>query len=183
MADFRVLTLDWDSFAAACRDLRHAVDAAAYRPDIVISVPRGGNYLVEQGWSDSPHSAVSIIRPRRPSLKQAACRLLKYLPLSLRDRLRIWDAKRLVRRSGHMSAAEIILPAIDPAVRRVLLVDDAVDSGATLAAITAQFKKQYPQLAVKTAVITVTADQPVYMPDFYLYHNLTLVRMPWSIDA
>ena len=183
MADFRVLTLDWDSFSLICSELRRLTDAAAFRPDIIISVPRGGTYVLQYGWPDVRHESVSIIRPHRTSLKTAASYILRYMPLSWRDRLRIWDAKKLVNRSGHMSDAEIILPSLDHSIRRVLLVDDAVDSGATLSTICEEFRRNYPDISFRTAVITVTAANPVFMPDFYLYHNFTLVRMPWSIDA
>ena len=183
MADFRILTLDWTAFDNACRELRESVQAAGFTPDVVISIPRGGDYIQQHGWPDMPHYAVSLKRPYRPSPKKAAARVLKFLPLAMRDRLRIWDAGRLVKKSGHMAGTEIILPVLDPAAFCVLIVDDAVDSGATLSAVYDKLSRRYPAVTFRCAALTVTADKPVRMPDYYLYHNSTLVRMPWSIDS
>ena len=64
------------------------------------------------------------------------------------------------------------------------MVDDAVDSGYTLSHVLEAFKAVLPAGAeVRSAVITVTTDDPLVMPDFYLYNDKTLVRFPWAMDA
>lgn len=183
MTDFSVITLDNASFADACRRLRSLSNAAGFQPDAVIAIPRGGYRLLEHGWPDIPKIDIEIRKSRKFSLKKYASFFLRMLPLSWRDRIRVWDARRLVRRSSHISSSSIVIPAISPSVSKVLLVDDAVDSGATLLAVTQAIRDARPDLEVRSAAITVTDDTPVAMPDFYLYHNSTLVRMPWSIDA
>ncbi len=183
MSKYKVLSLDWQSFAEACRDLRRASNASGFSPDAVIAIPRGGLNLLKYGWADVPNIEITIQKPSGFSLKKHAAKLLRLLPLSLRDRLRIWDAKRLVKRTGHMAGTTITIPPIDQSIKKILLLDDAVDSGATMQAIVSAVKAKYPDIDVRSAAITVTAERPVYMPDYYLYHNFTLVRMPWSIDA
>lgn len=64
----------------------------------------------------------------------------------------------------------------------VLLVDDAVDSGETMAAVIDFLKRAKPELRIHTAVITTTMSDPLTPPEFTLYHE-TLVRFPWSMDA
>lgn len=183
MTRFKVISLDWQSFSAACKKLRSSIDKSGFKPDAVIAIPRGGSNLLLYGWCDIPNIEIKIQKPSKFSLKKHAKKLLRLLPLAFRDRLRIWDAKRLVKRTGHMADTTIKLPAIDSSIKKILLLDDAVDSGATLQAIIAEAKAQWPDIEVRSAVITVTSEHPVCMPDYYLYHNLTLVRMPWSIDA
>ncbi len=68
--------------------------------------------------------------------------------------------------------------------RKILVVDDAVDSGYTLSHVLEAVKAVLPAGAeVRSAVITVTTDDPLVMPDFYLYNDKTLVRFPWAMDA
>lgn len=183
MKKYRIVTLDSHSFPDACRQLRSMTDD--FRPDGVIAVPRGGCYVAEAGWNDLPIFEISLKRPHagNRALKSLIGHTLARLPLWLRDWLRRMDARHLVRRTGHMSDTEIIVPDLPDNVTKILVVDDAVDSGATLEAVYKQISDAYPRLEIRSAVITVTADTPVFMPDYYLFHNSTLIRMPWSIDA
>lgn len=81
-----------------------------------------------------------------------------------------------------MLDTELIMPEIDEEVKCVLIVDDAVDSGATLKAVVDKFKTVFPDKEIKTAAITVTGKKVMYYPDFCVYNNGTLIRTPWSID-
>jgi hypoxanthine phosphoribosyltransferase len=66
---------------------------------------------------------------------------------------------------------------------RVLVVDDAVDSGVTLATVLQTLQSVCPpEVEVRTAVITVTIEDPVVAPDYALYRGV-LCRFPWSFDA
>ncbi len=183
MTKFKVLSLDWASFAAACRKLRSMVDESGFHPDAVVGIPRGGCYLVKAGWQDCEPLSIEILKPSGFSLKKSIGKLVRFLPLSLRDRLRIWDAKRLIKRTDHMSSVKVNVSPLPTSVKSVLLVDDAVDSGATLAAVVEAFKTTNPGVEVRSVCITVTGDKPLCMPDYYLHNDSTLVRMPWSIDA
>ena len=183
MTDFKIISLDWQSFSEACKKLRSAVDNSGFKPDTVIAIPRGGSYLLQYGWNDAATTKINIHKPSGFSLKKHAAKLIKLMPLALRDRLRIWDAKRLIRRSDHMTNTTIEIPALDDSVKKILLVDDAVDSGATLLAVISKLKEMRTDIDVRCAAITVTSDRPLCMPDYFLYHNSTLIRMPWSIDA
>ena len=64
----------------------------------------------------------------------------------------------------------------------VLLVDDAIDTGATIQQARLQLLKQFPDITIRVAVITVTIPHPICDADFCLYHNRTLCRFPWSND-
>lgn len=181
---FDIVTLDEAAFKDACMTLRAMVESSGYKPDVVIAVPRGGRYVAEAGWGDFARYEISFNRPDKRKIFKAATRsLLTVMPQFVCDALRRLDAYRLVRRSNHMDNAAIDLPTLPPNVGRILIVDDAVDSGATLRAVVGRLADAYPNVVIKSAVITVTAKTPIHMPEFMLYHNNTLVRMPWSIDA
>jgi hypoxanthine phosphoribosyltransferase len=65
----------------------------------------------------------------------------------------------------------------------VLVVDDAVDSGVTLATVLRVLRENSPSdTQFRSAVITVTLAQPLAEPDFVLYRGV-LCRFPWSFDA
>lgn len=65
---------------------------------------------------------------------------------------------------------------------KVLLVDDAIDTGATLSLIKEYLEDNYPGIVVKTAVITITMKNVMINADYYLFNNRTLIRFPWSND-
>jgi hypoxanthine phosphoribosyltransferase len=66
---------------------------------------------------------------------------------------------------------------------RVLVVDDAVDSGLTLATVLRVLREISPSnTQFRSAVVTVTLEQPLAEPDYVLYRGV-LCRFPWSFDA
>ena len=67
--------------------------------------------------------------------------------------------------------------------RKILLTDDAIDSGATMMWVKNQFIEQYKDLEIKVAVITVTTPHPLVDADYALYRDRVLVRFPWSNDT
>lgn len=67
-------------------------------------------------------------------------------------------------------------------IDRVLILDDAVDSGETVAVVAGAIKRNRPNAEVRVAVITQTRPHPLIRPDYALWRNRTLVRFPWSLD-
>lgn len=63
----------------------------------------------------------------------------------------------------------------------VYIVDDAIDTGATLKLLLDEFRAINPGLDYRTAVLVVTQSKPLVSPDLSLYRNI-LLRFPWSID-
>lgn len=179
---FKVLTLNLRSYIETCNDLQHKVEADGFVPDIVVGIPTGGNRILDNSFETYPKTSVTLVRPPKGKLKSFLKRILALLPQSVNDRLRIIEAKKLVRRKSHMKNTGIILPHINESVKKILIIDDAVDSGATLKAITEAFKDQFPDRDIRTAVITVTGTDTTYMPDYFIYNNQTLIRSPWSVD-
>jgi hypoxanthine phosphoribosyltransferase len=65
----------------------------------------------------------------------------------------------------------------------LLVVDDAVDSGATLSRVLAAVAGLAPPgTEIRSAVIAVTTKSPCVEPTYALYRQ-RLCRFPWSIDA
>ena len=78
--------------------------------------------------------------------------------------------------------ASILNPSNSSTPPLVLLIDDAIDTGATIQQARRQLLEQFPNITLRVAVITVTTPHPICDADFCLYHNRTLCRFPWSND-
>ena len=182
--DFKVITLDQQAFANACLKLREKVVGSGFTPEVVIAIPRGGVYMQAAAWTDFSAQPVKLSGTSSSKvLKTVTSFILKRLPDCLRNEIRIWDAKRLIKRERQLDPAKIELPHLIGPKFSALVIDDAVDSGSTLLAVTESLQRAYPEAAIKTAALTVTSSNPLIMPDFYLYNDSTLLRMPWSADA
>ena len=65
---------------------------------------------------------------------------------------------------------------------RVLIIDDASDTGFTLMHVEKFFRKMYGSaFKMQFAVLTRTGNRLAKEPDFFLF-NSTLIRFPWSND-
>jgi hypoxanthine phosphoribosyltransferase len=193
-----VHTLDSSRFTQACAQLMRQV-SATYRPDLLVGIRTGGFVVAE---------AMVRAVPDAPPLLPLTCRragttakarfgllptILAALPQPLVDGLRVMEhrllsprrrARATVQHIDHQEAAAIGRHLGERhAPARVLVVDDAVDSGVTLATVLRLLRETCPeQTEIRSAVVTVTLDRPLVEPDFTLFRGV-LCRFPWSFDA
>lgn len=191
-------TLDQPRFATACAHLMQQV-LDHHRPDLLVGIRTGGLVVAEaMARALAEPIPVMPLTCRRAATGVKARikllpRLLAALPQPVVDRLR-WLEHRLLstrRRAkvkpqqiDHAEAAAIgAFLALGDVAPRVLVVDDAVDSGVTLATVLDLLRQACPpHTEFRTAVVTVTLAQPLVEPDFLLYRGV-LCRFPWSFDA
>lgn len=195
---FTVQTLDDRGLQAAA----HALSAAVlqdFRPNIVIGIRSGGFRVAELMADALPPEAILLpMTCRRPSSAKKerfgiVRDMLLSLPHAVTDRLRVLEHMILTQRASPQAKKDFVA---DPAefgqiahllrlrgdTARVLVVDDAVDSGATLLAVTETIREVMDAQAVlKTAAITVTTQSPLIQPDYAMYRYV-LCRFPWSLD-
>jgi hypoxanthine phosphoribosyltransferase len=190
-------TLGPEAFEAACGDLVRMVEHD-YAPALLVGVRTGGLVVAEaMAGLTSPPLPVLPLTCRRPATSfksnfPGLRPLLSALPESLLNALRRAEHRMV---SGHRRAvrptetnlAEAIAIGnwvrVSPRGARVLVVDDAVDSGVTLATVLRTLRAACPNdITLRTAVITVTTRDPAVAPDYALYRNV-LCRFPWSFDA
>lgn len=190
--------LDQSRFVGACGSLMHQV-LASYRPAVLVGIRTGGLVVAEtMTRSLAEQIPVLPLTCRRAATGMKARlkllpRILAAMPRPAVDRLR-WLEHRMLstrRRNAtkpqqidHAEAAMIGQHlAQSPAPQRVLVVDDAIDSGVTLSTVLQLLRQACPpQTEFRTAVVTVTLAQPLVEPDFVLYRGV-LCRFPWSFDA
>lgn len=187
----RVISLDNVGFEAECGRLAAIVASRFGSPDVIVGVKSGGKYVADRVALAFPGATVTYVVSRRPSTsgkKKVIVGWLKHLPTVVLDWMRIVESM-LLRHSGsserhvEVEASEKQLNQWGDLKIKVLVVDDAVDSGHTLARVTERLRSMLPLSDIRSAVITVTTDNPAVSPDYVLYDNKTLVRFPWSLDS
>ena len=176
----KVVTLDSVAFAAACAGLEGVV-SDLYDPDYVVGIESGGRYVAEHMFAALPHGYVARQRPSTRRKGKAVRNMLRFMPRFVADNLRRGEAWLLSRKTPVALTYEGPLPAGLMNAERVLVVDDAVDSGATLYAVISGILAVRPNIEIRTAAIVQTTDSPLIRPDFVLFSNC-LMRFPWSAD-
>jgi hypoxanthine phosphoribosyltransferase len=191
----RVLTLSQDDLTAAADELFGAVVNDGFVPDAIVGIESGGRYVVEA--LTSPGGRLLFCRMTRKSTETkelgTARRVLRRLPYALADRLRILEDRMS---SGSQPVVPVPTEELRAGVEgivevvrreqlsRLLIVDDAVDSGGTLACVLTTLRGCLPQeVELRSAVVTTTRPPAlrVITPDYTL-HALVLCRFPWSFD-
>ncbi len=189
----KVITLHTDEFESKCRELSRLVGGSGTAYNFIVGIATGGDHvgrILAAELSAGHDSQYITVVARRPSTRHKTRfveSVLKMLPRRLNDRLRIIEAKLLSSRKkpNHIdveistSDRQTIASASAP---KILVVDDAVDSGATMLHVTEKLLDINPEASVNTAAITQTTSKPVVNVDFALYRNNTLIRFPWSKD-
>jgi hypoxanthine phosphoribosyltransferase len=195
MPPFQVQTLDKARLQRASAEL--AAIAAAFEPDMLVGIRSGGYKVALEMAPYFPSIPLLPFTCRRPSTKKKQSfiglrNLLHKLPNSITNRLRICEhivlTQLLAKKHSAFTADANELAMIKNHLQKlgpkpkILIVDDAVDSGATLAAAVSSIKNIAPDnTTIKTAVITVTTASPFVEPNFMLYRYV-LCRFPWSLD-
>lgn len=182
----RVVTLTPARFADACTRLQMQMEHNGFRPDLVVGIATGGVEVAKLIFKDIAHVQIVCQRPstRTKGKHAMLMRIVRACPLWLRNWLRIAEARWLARTERRPVTAVLPDASRFPIVvaRTILVVDDAVDSGATLRQVLAEVHRLNADAVVRTAALTVTTPEPVCMPDYTLYNNRTLLRFPWSMD-
>ena len=190
-----VVTFNPTLLAEACHQLSCRVKAGGFTPSLLIGIQHGGAEVARRMRNDFPEAAYCEVRLSRPGTRQKsqglAHRLLQHSPLWICNTLRIvesrvneWRSKGKdpVRIGTIRLPQDITSTLSNPSNPSILLIDDAIDTGATIQQARLQLLKQFPDITIRVAVITVTIPHPICDADFCLYHNRTLCRFPWSND-
>lgn len=165
------------------RALAQKVEDSGYVPDHMLYVERVGLFL-GCDMASYFNCSISGIHASRSgaSVKSKLKVLLRFLPRWVTHYLRGLEIKSNIH--GIQKEREVhVEGAWPPKDKKLLIVDDAVDTGSSLKAI-ADFliSHGYDPCNLKTAVLTVTHHNPVVRPDFTLFENVGFA-FPWSYDS
>ncbi len=205
-----VKTLTQTQFVATCHKLEALTQG--FHPDLVLTIATGGDYVGAVIHPTVPHVSIKLQRPTTKRKQGKMMNIVRHLPRFLKNWLRIAESLYLSSplnpsrprnpsqpspdspsSPGALASlpypkselASLLSDDVKAAVtsaHRILIVDDAVDSGQTLHKIVTAIRTHSPHAIIATAVITVTTKNPLITPDYTLYNNRTLIRFPWSAD-
>lgn len=189
-----IRSLDEQVTNDAAHHLAQQVIDSGFSPTLVVGIETGGAQLVTRiDWAKvgaSPRIGYLTCRRRSTTAKKRfnLRALLRRMPGPVNDilrRLEHWwrECCSEVPAEREVSADELPYQELgERGVERVLVMDDAVDSGATLDIIDTHLRGKLPaESQIRHAAVTVTRTTPIRRPDYALYEGV-LCRFPWSDD-
>ena len=188
-----VRTLGQVQLRKAARQLLNLAEDSGFRPDLIVSVANGGTRVVESiedeivGLGISTESLLCQ-RPGTPAKETIGLKvLINRLPLSFRNALRVTEhiVRPLLERvqADNKRDVTVISPnrSCQAPPTRILVIDDAADSGDTLVSVERFLRARHPSAEIRFAVLTQTRKKVSRYPDYSLYKSV-LIRFPWSSD-
>ena len=197
---------------ADLREAAIALNALVFKdflPDIIIGIKTGGYIVAEQMAREAAHKPLLLaVSMQRESTKKKAKlkNILRHFPYFITDKLRILEHRWLFRhceksqatkqstveqKSGLPRSLKSLAMTETEDLRdvlrgrenaKILIVDDAVDSGRTLQDVLFAVREAADlSCEIRSAAITLTTDFSIINPDYLLYKNV-LCRFPWSFD-
>lgn len=195
----RVEGLDNSGLRSLCRRLADLV--RTFQPDLVVGIANGGTVVAQEiveALGRRPR--LVVVTSQRPGTqvksRPLVARAIRSMPRRLTNPAR-WLEVELREARHHLAhrrttvletplvgrvASPHVLTAAMRDVERVLVVDDTVDSGQTLAGVVALAQRANRAAEVRTAVLASTWRRPPLQPDYVLEPRV-LLRLPTSIDA
>lgn len=164
-----------------CETLGQRIDQTHFVPTLIVYVERAGRGVAEQlsVRYQVPSHGVEASR-LLGGVKRRMAWLLARLPRSVVDLLRSAEIRSGVHQrfsNRRVRGCE----GVALAHHRILVVDDAVDSGETMRQVLAHLVRLGARREqVRTAVIALTRVDPLVAPDFKVFDEKC--RFPWSSD-
>jgi hypoxanthine phosphoribosyltransferase len=156
---------------------------AGFLPDVVVYVERGARLLAWEICREFGCGAVPVTARRTGSgLKRGLAPLVGRLPERLRGGLRRLEERYLWKPGRGCPRAVVSSFTRSLSGRRVLVVDDAADSGRTIAGVRDWLEARGVEARnVRVAVLAATTPEGRTVADFWVFETNT--RMPWSADS
>ena len=159
--------------------------------DLLVGIAEGGRIIAETIAGKLNLPLLMVAKQRRLTQhKKKAKTVFKYFPKPLLNFARIAENRFYeitMKLKTSEKTDEITVISADcsffdnPQIRNVLIIDDAIDSGATAASVEKFLMEKNKNWQMQVAVITQTFNRPIRNADYQLY-NKTLIRFPWSND-
>lgn len=166
---------------ALAGELAARVRGGGFNPDLIVYIETGARLLAWELCREFGIGAVAVeARRRGHGLKQRLAGIIARLPAAVTSALR-----RMEERSGIHGATgrSVVFPAtVSFSNRAILLVDDAADTGVTIAVVKAGLVRRGADASdVRTAVLTATTPAARAQVDYFLREQNS--RLPWSADS
>ena len=159
----------------------------SFDPDVVVFVSKGA-YTIGIGIAKYFNiQYIEIFAERsKGMIKKHLSFVLKYIPSWLKLELRKMEMKSSVHKINSQRNVSFGYMPNDlkkASIKRIVLVDDACDTGNTFSQCIVAIKKEFPDATIKTAALNVsTESEKIIKTDYYLYKDY-IVSGPWSNDS
>ncbi|MRX82333.1 phosphoribosyltransferase [Eggerthella guodeyinii] len=183
----RFIEYSVESLLAESRKLASLV-GAEYEPDAIAYLAKGG-YLIGGTFSrffDAPLIEMAATRSGDPA-KRVVASVLQSLPKGIKRLMREIEAYARIKEKADpaVDSRSIEITGRYPVpkkAKRVLIVDDSVDTGASLLLAMGLIRQAFPNAEIRSTAINVfTASQKAVNVDWALYENV-LLSTPASKD-
>lgn len=158
-----------------------------FEPELILFIENGGLFIkqiIETNYLDLNFDSVKLQRSSTKAKNYFISKLLfsfiKFMPYKILDILRniehfvmINSSKQNFKKTNFISKKYNF--------SKILIIDDAIDTGTTMNSIFQEISRMNPDSIVKTAAFVVTNPKCKFNVDFIFYKNV-LIRFPWSND-
>ena len=179
----KIIDVDLVQLKKMSVELAKQVRRNDYEPEHILYVERAG-LLIGYEVARFFNCSISGIHSKRSgeTLKSKVKVILRYLPGFVTHMLRRLELKSNIHeiKKNRNVYCEKNLPPTD---KRILIIDDAIDTGYSLVAILEFLEKHgCKKEMVKTGVLTTTGTKQVIRADFSLFDQI-ICAFPWSYDS
>lgn len=158
-----------------------------FQPDLIVYIAKGGFLIGKAFQEEFKCHMIGVDAMRKGNkLKELLTPILSNLPKHLLNLARKIEVKSGIH-NKHSERAVVFRSDYNDidknAVRNILIVDDSVDTGHSLKAVTETVVEQYPLATVKLAALNVwKQSESVIKCDYFKYVD-TILRTPMSKDS
>jgi len=166
---------------ALVRQLYKIIISSNFNPDGIVYIERAGKLIGEPLAAKLRIRALGIKANRSGGeLKRTLSKYLFFIPKPIIQKIKYLELKSNF--NGLNKNRNIVFNDNLNGFKRIIVVDDAIDSGETVKKVIEHINSIDSEVTIKIAVITTTTKKPVINPDFFVYEN-TICNFPWSIDS
>lgn len=183
----KYIELSIEELVRECRNWIKDIEKS-YCPDMVIYVAKAG-YLIGQAFVHELGSVplVAIGAERRGNgLKSKLHKYLAIIPFRLRNILIFIELKTNIHKAKKERNVDFIsdvTPYINSGIKRILLVDDSVDTGYSIKQVKDKVAEVFPNSEIRTASLNVwDKSKEIVQVEYALYHNV-IIKAPMSKDS
>lgn len=186
----KVINVTKADITKACETLVSQFDCSF---DLVVGIAEGGRFIAETIAQKLNLPLLLVARQRSLTPhKNKMKKILKHIPEKILNFIRIAENRcyeigmKIRKKEEKINEITIISHDLsffeNPQIQNILLVDDAIDSGATIRDTEKFLQIKNENWQIKVAVITQTFKQPLRKADYQIYNRI-LLRFPWSNDS
>lgn len=140
-------------FLQDCKTLKHKIEASQFFPEALLCIARGGMALSQ----------------------------MLALAWNIRDVYSINAVSYTPNKTQHDLVLSH-LPQINHQTKKILVVDDIVDSGTSLEAVLMRMQHEYPQMNFKSACLFQKMSASLHA-DFYVHTTEEWIDFFWEVDV